>query len=572
MSDILIDDIAGNIMGVLGGGKKIPSTYSDPFTRADGAIKGNWLGNGVISSNFMVNTPSYGPELLTNGNMESGSPPSSWTATNCVLTADAADKNSGTQSLRYTANGGGTAKAKQNVTTTAGLWYRAIASMKGGNINESFQIRDSGDTILAGHATASSTSVWGQRTLTGRADSASCGPLFLMGVSTNGNYARGDDASFMNIPFAGMMNVVKLNHSNPDISVGVTIPVGKGLMGGVVACLDSISDPKNFIITYIDGVSIWSVQYIAGVPTEIVPKTAITYADDAIVRFQKSGTATNIFYNGAQVGTTNALIDPPSNYTYHGIFSTDPTVKFTDFSVSLSSSIWLQQFAWMSDVHVGRTWAAGEVDAAMAAIKAHNNSFVLSTGDNIENGLQAEADSFNASTSIFPTIYKMDGNHDVQGGLTPFTKHFTFDSGTLRFICFFADYVSTSEGSISVAELAWVLNQLQNLGGQTPILCCHWSLISGFTTDWHIGTVNAGQATLLSYCSTYGVKVFLSGHTHATLQTIVSAGTTHINGPAMVENISAFMECFVSANQLIIQTYGSRTPFAYINSIKAALA
>src|SRR5690606_7132056 len=65
-----------------------------------------------------------GTNLVTNGDMESGSPPTGWSAgTDSTVAADA-DAHSGSQSLLVTRNGAQTTNfAFRSISTTEGKWY-----------------------------------------------------------------------------------------------------------------------------------------------------------------------------------------------------------------------------------------------------------------------------------------------------------------------------------------------------------------------------------------------------------------------------------------------------------------
>ena len=109
------------------GGFRLP--YSVDFsTLSDGALPSKFTGaTWAVVSGKAVNTPTLGGELVVNGNMESGSPPSSWTALSATLSAEADERpgGSGTKSLQVARNGG-TANAYQIIgnKVASGEWVQ----------------------------------------------------------------------------------------------------------------------------------------------------------------------------------------------------------------------------------------------------------------------------------------------------------------------------------------------------------------------------------------------------------------------------------------------------------------
>lgn len=105
------------------------SNYSAPWQIARATVFLTTPRSPVISTTVAV-TPTVGPaELLTNGNMETGDPPTSW-ITNvtfpATLTANA-DARGGAQSIQIARNGVNSFQAQQSVAGTAGVWYRFAA-------------------------------------------------------------------------------------------------------------------------------------------------------------------------------------------------------------------------------------------------------------------------------------------------------------------------------------------------------------------------------------------------------------------------------------------------------------
>ena len=223
-------------------------------------------------------------------------------------------------------------------------------------------------------------------------------------------------------------------------------------------------------------------------------------------------------------------------------------------------------FVWISDMHVGdAAWQAGEIDAEVAAINSKNADFVLSSGDQIHiTGDQTETDSYNAAMSVLTMpLYTLRGNHDG----SQFTQHFIVDILNVRLIAFYASYVGLysptdpyyNTGLVSSEELTWIETQLQSAGNKRCILICHYPLSSSF---WGYIQPGYGAEEIIALCNLYGVKLFLSGHSHDGLQSyVVDADIINIDAYAMV-GAGKFMVCTVYSDRIVINPYNGTAPFA----------
>jgi hypothetical protein len=126
---------------------------SDSFAGADGSADGRvsnglghaevsglgsggsgvvWSGaSGSIVSNRLVITPELGEELLTNGDMETGDPPTGWSGSNSVLSQYAEERTggAGSKSIKI-ASSGVYPSAYQNITVSTSGWFVFSAYIK----------------------------------------------------------------------------------------------------------------------------------------------------------------------------------------------------------------------------------------------------------------------------------------------------------------------------------------------------------------------------------------------------------------------------------------------------------
>lgn len=289
-------------------------TYSDTFDRADGAIGGRFTGSTwTILSNKAVNTPVPSvTNKIVNGTFATDS---DWTGRAAGGWAIAGGK------ATHTA---GTAGALSEAVLTSNKWYQTAYDVldygtgvlnvySGGSYNGPSRATNDSfvETNLCGTSTAfafNGGSTWG-----GAVDNVVCNELVTSELIAS-------------IPFA---------LSGGTVSAAVTWTIG--YQAGLVLCLDSVTDPKNFILVILNNYGSTRCQVfkcVAGVYSQ-VKDTAVTYSAGAVLTATKSGTSVTVKYNGSAVGTAATVSDSSIvNNKYHGMFSTgDPTkVSFDDFS------------------------------------------------------------------------------------------------------------------------------------------------------------------------------------------------------------------------------------------------
>lgn len=128
----LTKDLYGSVPGVLGGAA-LPRSITDDFS----ADSGLWLDGALapaaltVSGNKAVWTPTPDTELLTNGDMEAGDPPTGWDKQNGTLSASA-DVHAGSQACQIASTVVGTNLTRQEKATTAGTWLIATGWLKRG--------------------------------------------------------------------------------------------------------------------------------------------------------------------------------------------------------------------------------------------------------------------------------------------------------------------------------------------------------------------------------------------------------------------------------------------------------
>ena len=284
-------------------------------------------------SGLAAPVPVAGAELLTNGNMESGDPPTGWlNGGSATLTAAADERTggSGTKSINIAVASGGAGEAYRAGATTANGWLRAGVWRK--NIDSA-----SGAQLLlytSGYALISASgysvaAAWNETVVIARSPTTST-LIFLKTVGAVGTAARFDDATMAMLSLPSLFSTRIYGSANCDLSAAITRTAGT--QAGLVARLDSATSPANFIIAYLDGGGNVKVDKCVGGTYTNVISGAATYGSTKILRLVCSGNSVSAYYDGTQVGNTVTVSDAGivSN-TRHGLFSTYASNSFAGY-------------------------------------------------------------------------------------------------------------------------------------------------------------------------------------------------------------------------------------------------
>jgi hypothetical protein len=107
-----------------------------------------------------------------------------------------------------------------------------------------------------------------------------------------------------------------------------------GTQSGIVALLDSASNPQNFLIAYHNGTSVLLDKCVAGVYTNLITITVAFVANARIEIRRTTGNTFQLWYNNSQRGTDQTVADASivSNILY-GMFSTRSQNLFSEFTM-----------------------------------------------------------------------------------------------------------------------------------------------------------------------------------------------------------------------------------------------
>jgi hypothetical protein len=298
--------------------------------------KGTWQQKGSA----WVNDPMLGAELLANGSMEEGSPPTGWLAQgSATLTSVAEERTGGSGSNCLNIANGDTAYGigRKALTYPAHIWHRATAWARKVTCNSIVSVVDLGGDELS-HFTVASTS-WMQ-TRAAVLSLTADGHLRSMNASnTSGQAARLDDASFRALTLSEL--ILTRNTNNIDTTVDVTVasfphyePVG------IILNVDNLDNPQNFVLATLGsnttgGLGIRLLKCVNGVYSVVMDYTNYDWSAGKVFRVVKSGTTYQIFFNGIQIGANQTVNEATiNNNTRHGIFSTNPAVNLDNVAIS----------------------------------------------------------------------------------------------------------------------------------------------------------------------------------------------------------------------------------------------
>lgn len=397
--------------------------WVDNFTRANGAlgtVRGlDWdAANWTITSNVAHCAPAYGAELITNSGMETGDPPSNWTATKATLdgVADERTGGGGAQSLSIARNGADTAIAYQATIAgvTVGKFYRVSGWLK--NIDATTL-----SIALGQMRTYSSSSAnWTQMGRSYRATAT--GPQCTLTVTAtglaDGVSGRYDDVSLKEITASSMMALV-----NPGLSQlnAQCVPASGSNYGQCGVVLNCNAAKTSYVLAFVDYAPspphITLLKVVDGTPTVLLHQ-AITAVTNGQVRVERRDATTyRLLYNREQVGADQTISDSEivSN-TRYGVFATDAlcapgAFQMDDFSDPDFAIVYTSDLHNSSSLGALATWVVNRMTARAI-------SLFLCGGDCGEAGVEGGTGYTNCDTMVTNLVAGSlpfnfaTGNHD----------------------------------------------------------------------------------------------------------------------------------------------------------------
>lgn len=272
----------------------------------DGALPAIFTGSTwAISSGAAVNTPTLGSEIITNGDFDTDT---DWNKGAGWSIADGIASKASTAA---------NALLTQPSKLTANLWYRAGWDLVA-------KTADSIQTYFGGVGSLGDSQSLGSRVDTNFSAGTAAGIR-----ATNTSVGEVDNISFKQIPVAQMFAVIDAGRNGKTVEANLSYT--KGVLAGVVLCLDSVANPQNYVLATYTGSLARIIKCVGGTHTVVLNTPAPPSAGAALKLVQEAGDSTqfSVYWNGLKISTTQTISDAGiiSN-TIHGLFSTDPLSTF----------------------------------------------------------------------------------------------------------------------------------------------------------------------------------------------------------------------------------------------------
>ena len=314
-------------LGLTGGGL-LPYQFI-ASEHGDGAIPYPLIGSTwAVSGGVAINTPTEGANVFSAGDMESGDPPTGWSAQNSATLSANADAHGGSQSLSVL---GGASYSHGLATPTVldDTWYRfrawiktlsglgriRVAVVQSSTVYDKLDINAAAYAEYTGGVLASSTAMY---------------QYAYSKAATDQNLF--DDWTLHPLTLAELPLIMQTGVS--DVICRASWDIAYGNPSGVIVNVDSLSSPLNYVIAQHNGRNgIGLIKCVNGVYTEVVTAT-VNHVSDALVEVRKSGTTYQLFYNNVQQGADQTISDPEIiNNTIHGAFSVGGGSQMKSFFV-----------------------------------------------------------------------------------------------------------------------------------------------------------------------------------------------------------------------------------------------
>jgi hypothetical protein len=320
------------------------SPVYDNFARSDGDLGGDWVystGVWTIDTSNALATPGLGVEKNTiagattdpNGN-EADANGNFAGASMTLSRVTGGEQHTGTYALLGTTSSDGAARKLYYATSAlANSITRTSVYAKKGALTAS-----TGNVAFnstAGYYQKEITTSWASHLFTG-ISVAAYDLRLIFNASVTGDEVYVDNLSIKTVNTADVFAVKDMKTSNVEVSASLTVE--DYMQAGVALCLDSTTNPQNFMICYLTKYATIQkmilVKVVSGV-YGIVLSEEVTYSPGDSISVTKSGTDVSCYLNDVQVGSTQTVSDETIvNNTIHGMFSTDANNLFHEVAIN----------------------------------------------------------------------------------------------------------------------------------------------------------------------------------------------------------------------------------------------
>jgi len=316
-------------------GLDLLTLFEDAFD-LNGALSNFWIGpTWLISDGMLHNSPGLGSELLTNGNMEAGNPPTGWSAGGTATLSGAADERTGgagAQSLNVV-RGSHVSESVASKSTGSGQigWHRGEAWVKNISADLVYMINPA-------WSAASPSADWTKLIATRLITPAAAVTATMRMIAASTEQGRYDDVSIKKISPSDLFATIDRGLSDFTMVLPAMPYFQVGVQAGAVVCLDSATTPAGYVVVFFynnQSGPTTTIEVVALVNSAYssLASTVVSYGAAKYISLIKVGDQLSVFYGatefGTRVGTTITIPTVLMNNTRHGLFATCELVTFS---------------------------------------------------------------------------------------------------------------------------------------------------------------------------------------------------------------------------------------------------
>ena len=273
-----------------------------------------------VAGGVLLNTPTLGAELLTNGNMELDA---SWASSGTPTTNERSSQQAhgGTYSRKFITDAGYEG-VSQSIAPTVGVWHY-LSGWWYGDGAHTLSLAIDGGNLLETYI-SNAPAAWSNKVASFRCISVGVS-LYCRSIGA-GATAYLDDVTLKSIVASTLFCSVNSRLSNFNLVAPPISAFQAATQCRVVLRLDSPTNPQNFVIAYVDGAGNVKIEKCAGGTYTPLSTVAAAYGATKYFSAKTNGSSISIYYGTSDYCTLIATVTVPDasivNNVRHGLFST----------------------------------------------------------------------------------------------------------------------------------------------------------------------------------------------------------------------------------------------------------
>jgi hypothetical protein len=299
-----------------------------------GQVSYPWSGSTFsISGNKSINNPLFGSELIIDGGFESWN--SAIDSTNWIeqilagtssANRESTIKHSGLYSLRLDIDSSLSAvTSRQSVPVVAGTWICVNSWLRSSIIGAYPRLAITGKNFEYNPGTT-----WQNYNSVFRFASDNDAITLTRGTGSGSSSLYFDDISVKALSLPSLFSTIQIV-SPLSVAIEAILSKPNGTQAGFVMCLDSATNPQNFVIGYHDGSYAIIEKCVNGIYTTLA-SVFHTPGSSFSWKMTRAGTGFAI-YSGSVLANVTVSDSSIISNTLHGIFSTNQENTFDNFAI-----------------------------------------------------------------------------------------------------------------------------------------------------------------------------------------------------------------------------------------------